>query len=357
MKIRQSLFLVFMVLISLCVITAASATDNVTDVVEISDDADEVQAIDNIDEENVAVENDVVLEKNVEIVDEPILSMDNSDDDTSLGDSAFSFGKGNGTTFDFSNITFNFGNGTTIDLGSLLNGTTISLGNGTTFNMSSLLNSNMTFGNGTSFNLTQIMNMTGNGTFDIGAILDLIGGKTSKITFEAEDIKQTYSGPVTFKIKVLDGDKPVTQQTVIFTVDNTDYVGRTDKDGYATLSIDLAAGTHYVYTEYNNVIGKNKIEITKAASKLTAKKKTFKAKAKTKKYAITLKDNNGKAIKSAKVTLKVNGKTFTAKTNANGKATFKIKKLTKKGKYTAKVKFAGNGYYKASSASKKITVK
>ena len=358
MKIKQSLFLVIMVLISLCFITAASAADNVTDVVEITDDGNDVQSVDNVDE-NIAVENDAVLEENVETADEPILSAVNSDDDPALGESSFSFSGfgGNGSKFDFSNITFDFGNGTTIDLGSLLNGTTISLGNGTTFNMSSLLNSNMTFGNGTSFNLTQIMNMTGNGTFDIGAILDLIGGKTSKITFEAEDIKQTYSGPVTFKIKVLDGDKPVTQQTVIFTVDNTDYVGRTDKDGYATLSIDLAAGTHYVYTEYNNVIGKNKIEITKAASKLTAKKKTFKAKAKTKKYAITLKDNNGKAIKSAKVTLKVNGKTFTAKTNANGKATFKIKKLTKKGKYTAKVKFAGNGYYKASSASKKITVK
>ena len=301
MKIKQSLFLVIMVLISLCFITAASAADNVTDVVEITDDGNDVQSVDNVDE-NIAVENDAVLEENVETADEPILSAVNSDDDPALGESSFSFSGfgGNGSKFDFSNITFDFGNGTTIDLGSLLNGTTISLGNGTTFNMSSLLNSNMTFGNGTSFNLTQIMNMTGNGTFDIGAILDLIGGKTSKITFEAEDIKQTYSGPVTFKIKVLDGDKPVTQQTVIFTVDNTDYVGRTDKDGYATLSIDLAAGTHYVYTEYNNVIGKNKIEITKAASKLTAKKKTFKAKAKTKKYAITLKDNNGKAIKSAK---------------------------------------------------------
>ncbi|WP_292888650.1 Ig-like domain-containing protein [Methanobrevibacter sp. UBA212] len=358
MKIKQSLFLVFMVLISLCIISAASAADNASDVVAVTDDVTEVQSIDNVDEK-LAVENDVVLEENADADNEPILAVDNSDKDT-LSDSGFTFGGNGGNSsskFDFSNITFDFGNGTKIDLGSLLNGTTISFGNGTSFNISDLLNSNMTFGNGTSFNLTQIMNMTGNGTgsFDISAIMDLIGGK--KVTFEADDIKQTYSGPVNFKIKVLDGDKPVSQQTVVFTVNNKDYVGRTDKDGYATLSIDLAAGTHYVYTEYNNVIGKNKIEITKAASKLTAKKKTFKAKAKTKKYAITLKDNNGKAIKNAKVTLKVKGKTFTAKTNANGKATFKIKKLTKKGKYTAKVKFAGNGYYSASSASKKITIK
>ncbi|MBE6502084.1 MAG: Ig-like domain repeat protein [Methanobrevibacter thaueri] len=371
MKIRQNLFLVFMVMISLCIITAASAADNVTDAVEITDDADEVQVIDNVDEENIAVENDVVLEENVETADEPILSAANSDDEPvltaangddepALGESSFSFGKGgNGSSFNISDIKFDFGNGTSIDLGSLLNGTSISFGNGTSFNISSLLNSNMTFGNGTSFNLTQILNMTGNGTgsFNISSILDMIGGKSSKITFEAKDIKQTYSGPITFKVTVLDGDKPVAQQTVIFTVDNKDYVGRTDENGTATISLNLAAGTHYIYTEYNNVLGKNKIDISKAASKLTAKKKTFKAKTKVKKYAITLKNNKGKAIKNAKVTLKVKGKTYTAKTNSKGKATFKIKKLTKKGKYTAKVKFAGNGYYKASSASKKIVIK
>ena len=369
MRIKQSLFLVFMVLISLCVISAASAADNATDLVQTSD-VNEVQAIDNVNEnvvesidESVAVENDNVLSENAGAVDNPILSVDNSGDDSSLGaDTASTLGaKGsNGTKIDFKNITFDFGNGTKIDLGSLLNGTNITFGNGTSFNISSLLNSNITFGNGTSFNMTQLMNMTGNGTgsFNISAILDLIGGKTTKITFDAKDINQVYSGPITFKVKVLDGDKPVSQQTVIFTIDNTDYVGRTDENGIATVTVNLPAGTHYVYTEYNNVIGKNKIVITKAASKITAKKKTtFKSKAKIKKYAITLKDNNGKAIKKTKVTLKIKNKSFTAKTNAKGKAIFKIKKLTKKGKYTAKVKFAGNEFYKASSASKKIIIK
>ena len=44
-----------------------------------------------------------------------------------------------------------------------------------------------------------------------------------------------------------------------------------------------------------------------------------------------LKNNVGKAIKNAKVTLKVKGKTYKAKTNSKGKATFKIKNLKKKG--------------------------
>ena len=85
MKIKQSIFLVIMVLISLCIITAASAADNVSDVVEITDDAPEVQAIDNV-EENIAVENDVVLEENDDTADEPILSVDNSATDSTLGE-------------------------------------------------------------------------------------------------------------------------------------------------------------------------------------------------------------------------------------------------------------------------------
>ena len=62
-------------------------------------------------------------------------------------------------------------------------------------------------------------------------------------------------------------------------------------------------------------------------------------------------------MKNTKLTLKVNGKTYSATTNAKGQATFKITKLTKKGKFTAVVKFAGNKYYNAKTVKPKITVK
>ena len=62
-------------------------------------------------------------------------------------------------------------------------------------------------------------------------------------------------------------------------------------------------------------------------------------------------------IKKAKLTLKVGKKTYKAKTNSKGKATFKITKLNKKGKKTATVKFAGNKYFKALSKKVKITIK
>ena len=98
-------------------------------------------------------------------------------------------------------------------------------------------------------------------------------------------------------------------------------------------------------------------KVTKTATKIVAKKKTFKAKKKVKKYTITLKAGK-KPVKKVWVTLKIKGKKLLkAKTNAKGKATFKIKKLTKKGKYKATIKFKGNKNYKASSKKVKITIK
>ena len=55
--------------------------------------------------------------------------------------------------------------------------------------------------------------------------------------------------------------------------------------------------------------------------------------------------------------LTYNKKTYTAKTNSKGVATFKITKLTKKGKYTATIKYAGSSYYNAKTVKPKITVK
>ena len=100
-----------------------------------------------------------------------------------------------------------------------------------------------------------------------------------------------------------------------------------------------------------------KITINKEQTKITAKAKTFKRTVKTKKYTMTLKNSKNKAMKKAKVYLKVKGKTYAAKTNSKGKATFKITKLTKIGKYTATIKFKGSSCYKLVSKSVKITVK
>ena len=139
---------------------------------------------------------------------------------------------------------------------------------------------------------------------------------------------------------------------------------KTDKNGKVSLNVATLVPKAYVASisfagddDYNKASSTVKVVVSKAVPKLSAKAKTFKVKVKTKKYTVTLKNNKGKVMKKVKLTLKVGKKTYKATTNSKGKATFKITKLTKKGKYTATVKFAGNKYFKALSKKVKITVK
>jgi hypothetical protein len=118
-----------------------------------------------------------------------------------------------------------------------------------------------------------------------------------------------------------------------------------------TASITFAGDAKYVKSS-----GSAKVTVNKATAKLTAKNKSFKVK-KTKKYTITLKTDKNKALKKGKVTIKVGKVKITKTTNSKGKATFNLKKLSKKGKYKGTVKFAGNKYYKPVSSKIKITIK
>ena len=110
-------------------------------------------------------------------------------------------------------------------------------------------------------------------------------------------------------------------------------------------------------SDYEKITKSVKVIVKKATPKLTSKAKTFKKSLKTKKYTVTLKTNQNKVMKNTKLTLKVNGKTYSAKTNAKGQATFKITKLTKKGKFNAVVTYKGNVYYNKVVKKVQITIK
>jgi hypothetical protein len=192
--------------------------------------------------------------------------------------------------------------------------------------------------------------------------------KTTTVTILKEAVKistkpltTTYNVHKYLVIALKDNNaNPIRNVDATFTINGVTYKCRSDNNGDARLIIRLAPKTYtakitFDNANYSHLIQYVKVTVLKAAPKLTAKKKTFKANKKVKKYTVTLKDNNGKAIKKAKVTIKIGKKTYKATTNAKGKATFKIKKLTKKGKYKATVKYNGNYLY--NKVSKKVQIR
>ena len=139
---------------------------------------------------------------------------------------------------------------------------------------------------------------------------------------------------------------------------------KTDKNGKVSLNVATLVPKAYVASisfagddDYNKASSTVKVVVSKAVPKLSAKAKTFKKSVKVKKYKVTLKNNLNKVLKNVKLTVKVNKRTYSAKTNSKGVATFKITKLTKRGTFKAKVSFKGSSLYKAVSKSVKIKVK
>ena len=109
---------------------------------------------------------------------------------------------------------------------------------------------------------------------------------------------------------------------------------KTDKDGYATLTLDAAPKTYTIKAVYNGVTKSTKVtikNILKASN--ISKKKTKKIK-----FSATLKNSKGKAIVGKKVKFKFKGKNYSAKTNKKGVATITLRNL-KVGKYTIASKY------------------
>lgn len=127
-------------------------------------------------------------------------------------------------------------------------------------------------------------------------------------------------------------------------------------DNLAPKTYDAVITTH-AFENYLATTQTAKVIVKKATVKMTAKAKTFKKSVKIKKYSVTLKTNRNKVMKNTKVTIKVNKKTYSAKTNKKGIASFKLTKLSKKGKYTATVTYSGSTYYNKLTKKVKITVK
>ena len=241
---------------------------------------------------------------------------------------------------------------------------TITINNQTTGNVSFTLNKvDYTFETGNGIIVKEISGL-GVGTYSV------------TVTYPGDLRFNESSKTVSFTVKAVTSPSVSTSGSVVNIKLASDATGKltikvngntytkTLTNGKASLT--LADGTYSMVITYSGdskyagftktVKVTVKKPVVKKATKIVAKKKTFKAKTKTKKYTVTLKSGST-PIKKVKLIIKIKKKTFKATTNNKGKATFKIKKLNKKGRYTATVKFAGNKNYKASTKKVKIIVK
>ena len=244
--------------------------------------------------------------------------------------------------------------------------------NNVTFDYKSIGSTTVTFTGATGVNATVLnqyqANVTVNGT-NI-TISNLNAGKyTLQVTTIAEDNYNPVTKTASITVNKLKTTLNAKSIATVYNVNKNLVITLKDSKGNAISGANITVQLKDTKTYTTNKNGqitvptkgssKNTVKVTvkKATPKITAKKKTFKRTVKTKKYSIALKTNLKKAMKGVKVTLKVNKKTYSAKTNKKGIATFKITKLTKTDKYTAIVKFAGNKYYNAKAVKQKIIVK
>ena len=175
-----------------------------------------------------------------------------------------------------------------------------------------------------------------------------------------------------FRFQLVDGKgNPIANKSIYVGYNGVTLNRTTDENGFAWVQINLKNAGLYTFVvvflgddDYNASMAVHKITIKKKTTSISASAKSYKATVKTKKYTVTLKTIKGSSIDGKtylaagkKVTLKVNGKVYSAKTNNKGKVTFKITKLNKKGKYTAKISYAGDVTYKSTCKSVKLTIK
>jgi len=200
------------------------------------------------------------------------------------------------------------------------------------------------------------------GTYDVTCINPVTGQEVTKqVTIvkrivENKDVTMDFRDGSKYTVRVIgDNGKPVgAGEFVAIKINGITYAAKTDKNGYARLTLNLNPKKYTVTAEYKNTKVSNKVTI-KQTLKLV--KKTVKVK-KGKKLVLKakLKWSNGKAIKGKKIVFKFKGKKYKAKTNKKGVAKVTIKKkVTKKLKKGKKYKFTAS--YFSNTVKGKVKVK
>ncbi len=145
-------------------------------------------------------------------------------------------------------------------------------------------------------------------------------------TIVAKDITKYYKGSTQYTATFKDLSGNVLKNTnVKLTVNGVTYTRKTNADGVASLDVNLKPGTYKVLA----VNPKTNYNLTTTFKILTTIKANDVSKVYTdsKKFTATFLKSNGKALANKNVKFRINGKTYTVKTNSNGVASLSMTNL------------------------------
>jgi len=128
------------------------------------------------------------------------------------------------------------------------------------------------------------------------------------------------NGRCSVTLKDSSTNAPLVNKNINFVINNVKYPSKTNKDGVASVNLAVDPGTYEVTASFSGDSSHGGANITFEIEVLP----TIKANDITKyykgstKYSATFVDSKGNPLKNKKVTIKVNGKSYTKKTNSKG---------------------------------------
>ena len=140
----------------------------------------------------------------------------------------------------------------------------------------------------------------------------------------ADNITKFVNETITYTVTLTDNGQPVSNETIIISLNGETFNTTTDKNGKASFNLDLKVGNYTVTAKWNNLTVNNTITVKALPQEyqLTGEDitKYFKG---SQRYTVTL-TKADKPLSNETITITINGKSYTRVTNENGTASIAI---------------------------------
>lgn len=150
---------------------------------------------------------------------------------------------------------------------------------------------------------------------------------------------------------------PLKSKELKLNINNKKYSISTDSKGMVSLKISLPAKNYNLKASFSGddkykSISKNfKIKVSKINTKISSSTNFL---VKGRYLYVYLAAENGEILQNKKINLKVNGKTYTRKTDKNGRIKFKVN--LRQSTYNLNIEYAGNDYYNSKNYNLRLHV-